>query len=559
MDESEQQDQVRTLDSWAIKALWYMMLIFLFMGALMPTGFVKLSWAQFLTSSGLALGTTVVVTLIHAFAPRGPWHRFITLVGVIAATFSVISVLNDRGGTQWAAWVIPVGLSVIYGDRWLSSLTAIGVMTLHAWNAWQIYPQAAPERIANIVGQELILAMVCVVLIAVCIKTGALVRKITQVSLAQADTIARLDGLLRQGASTLSILSGEAQTLDQGSQLARNSVDGTFQKLVSLDQGWQAQVAALGRIAENLHQQTQAIDQIAAGAGDQAKEAEMSLKATQEMAQAIAQVATYAEKVSTSSQTATTKADVGSQAVQETLSGITALGQAVSEASDTVANLGDLSLQIGQIVDTITTIANQTNLLALNAAIEAARAGEHGRGFAVVADEVRKLAERSARSSQEIGSLIGRIQEGIERTVQVMEGARQRADQGTIQSRQAGDALAGIQTSVKLTAEEVRGILDRIQALARSSRSMEVAVSQMAAVTEENTAATEQMAAGSLEVIAAVRHVEAIALAGATNLKQMRDELHEVGGVVQGTADASRKLTGLASDLQRSMILSGDS
>jgi methyl-accepting chemotaxis protein len=171
---------------------------------------------------------------------------------------------------------------------------------------------------------------------------------------------------------------------------------------------------------------------------------------------------------------------------------------------------------------------------------------------------VRKLAERSARSSQEIGSLIGRIQEGIERTVQVMEGARQRADQGTIQSRQAGDALAGIQTSVKLTAEEVRGILDRIQALARSSRSMEVAVSQMAAVTEENTAATEQMAAGSLEVMAAVRHVEAIALAGATNLKQMRDDLQEVGGVVQGTADASRKLTGLASDLQQSMILSRD-
>src|SRR5207237_5108990 len=116
----------------------------------------------------------------------------------------------------------------------------------------------------------------------------------------------------------------------------------------------------------------------------------------------------------------------GATAVNETVSSMREIHAVVSDASTKVEQLGKLGTKIGAVVETIDDIAEQTNLLALNAAIEAARAGEHGRGFAVVADEVRKLAERSQRETKAIAGLIRDVQNGTREAVSAMESGNQK-------------------------------------------------------------------------------------------------------------------------------------
>ena len=138
------------------------------------------------------------------------------------------------------------------------------------------------------------------------------------------------------------------------------------------------------------------------------------------MAGAIKRASAASAEVSGVAASAAEATDHGQKAVRQTVGEMDRIKQTVEQASVKVTELGAKSDQIGAIVETIDDIAEQTNLLALNAAIEAARAGEQGKGFAVVADEVRKLAERSSRATKEIAALIGEVQTGTEEAVEAM-------------------------------------------------------------------------------------------------------------------------------------------
>ncbi len=184
------------------------------------------------------------------------------------------------------------------------------------------------------------------------------------------------------------------------------------------------------------------------GVQQQHNEIEHVAHAMSEMTSTVQEVASNAASAASSAQEADRAAKQGALVSTEALSAIENLEREVTRAGDTIKNLKHESENIGMVLDVIRGIAEQTNLLALNAAIEAARAGEQGRGFAVVADEVRTLASRTQQSTQEIQEMIERLQTGAEGAVKVMESAQNMAQASTGQVEKAAESLGGIAGAV---------------------------------------------------------------------------------------------------------------
>ncbi|MCI0994062.1 methyl-accepting chemotaxis protein [Pseudomonas corrugata] len=201
----------------------------------------------------------------------------------------------------------------------------------------------------------------------------------------------------------------------------------------------------LASAAEELNSVT---DESARGLTQQNNEIEQAATAVNEMTSAVEEVARNAVSTSEASKNATSSAGDGRDLVQETVSAIERMSADVQGTATLIGNLADESRDIGKVLDVIRGLADQTNLLALNAAIEAARAGEAGRGFAVVADEVRALAHRTQQSTSEIERMIGSIQNGTEQAVDSMRNSTERAESTLNIARGAGLSLDTINTAI---------------------------------------------------------------------------------------------------------------
>jgi methyl-accepting chemotaxis protein len=209
----------------------------------------------------------------------------------------------------------------------------------------------------------------------------------------------------------------------------------------------------------------------------------------------IAQSAREASDVSTRSGELATQ---GGQVIRATTDEIRIVAESVRAGADTIAHLGRESERISDIVQVIREVADQTNLLALNAAIEAARAGEQGRGFAVVADEVRKLAERTSKATGEITAMIGAIQQGARNSVDAMSQAVARVESGVGMAQQAESAIGQITTEAGKVGVVVGDITTALAEQSTTSQSLAQQVERVAQAAEENSAAAGQAASASL-------------------------------------------------------------
>lgn len=201
-----------------------------------------------------------------------------------------------------------------------------------------------------------------------------------------------------------------------------------------------------------------ASEQMASGATQQDQEITNTSSAVEELTVSMKQVSNNAEASAEAARRALEAAEQGNRSVRDTLEGMQRIRAAVQATGKKIKSLGDRSLEISEIINVINDITEQTNLLALNAAIEAARAGEAGRGFAVVADEVRKLAEHSRSATKDIAALIKAIQAETSEAVVVMEEGTKEVEVGARLADQAGKALDAISTVVRQSAELVQEI-----------------------------------------------------------------------------------------------------
>jgi len=202
------------------------------------------------------------------------------------------------------------------------------------------------------------------------------------------------------------------------------------------------------QLSQHAHELLGAMDSSTQSAARQQSETDQVATAINQMAVSVQEVASNAQRTAEAASRADSEAATGTEVVNRTGAAIGRLAQDIQQAGDVIHELEAHSNDITKVLDVIRGIAEQTNLLALNAAIEAARAGEQGRGFAVVADEVRSLASRTQQSTQEINAMIGALQGGARQAVEVMQRSREQAMQSVEHAAQAARSLQGINSRV---------------------------------------------------------------------------------------------------------------
>ena len=261
----------------------------------------------------------------------------------------------------------------------------------------------------------------------------------------------------------------------------------------SLKQMLKEVTASAADVASASARLTMSAGKLSKGATEQVETATVATKGSTEMNQASGDIARTSTQVATSATEAVNVAAEGRQVVDKSILEVNLIAETVETALGFVRELGEQSVKIGDIVTVINDIADQTNLLALNAAIEAARAGEHGRGFAVVADEVRKLAERSSTSTTEIASMINIIREGVRKTVVSMDTAKDKVSTGVEYSSQVSTALEGIVESINLLHSSIHQIATATEEMSATTDEIAQDINRISVVTQETFSSSEEI------------------------------------------------------------------
>nr|WP_075983086.1 methyl-accepting chemotaxis protein [Bacillus massilionigeriensis] len=326
----------------------------------------------------------------------------------------------------------------------------------------------------------------------------------------------------------------EIDTNDEIGELAGafNEMSDNLRHLITEINSSASQVAAASQeLFATTDQTTQATNQIASdiqrvaeGAESQVISSEESSLAMEEVSQGMQSIAESSSSVKDSAERTTTLSEQGNELIQKAMLQMESISTATENTTTAIFQLTERSHEIIKIIEVITSIADQTNLLALNAAIEAARAGEHGKGFAVVADEVRKLAEQSRDSATQIVTLINGIKEDTEVANKEMLGSVKEVTLGRKVIDQTGEAFQEISKAIAYVGAQIQEVSATSEQISANTQQVTATIEQLASIAKEASVGSQNVVAASEEQLASIEEIST----STESLSQLAQDLQEM-------------------------------
>ncbi|TJZ67144.1 methyl-accepting chemotaxis protein [Chitiniphilus eburneus] len=409
------------------------------------------------------------------------YNQLKTQIGEYQPKFNGVRQLANQGDADGAR----VALEATYGtyraaDETLDKMVAENTELAHA---------AKDQAQRTAVNAEITFLIVVLVFVALLLALGWLI-------------VRAIRGPLHE---TMTVIGEIEHTLDFTRRVPSRAQDEIGRMVGSFNRLIDAMHQTLRRVGEHSGELAGSSTEMAGSSRELASAADVASDSASHMAASVEQmtvsinhVAERAQEADHRSKQSGQLASQGGEIIETTIREIDGIADTVRNAAEELAELRTRSGDIKAVLDVIKDIAGQTNLLALNAAIEAARAGEQGRGFAVVADEVRKLAERTAQSTQEITQTVGTIQDGAERAVNAMQHVVAQVENGVGQAREAGDAIR----QIRAASSEVVSYVSEISSAIREQGSASTAIAQQVeriAQMSEQTSGTAGASAASAQ------------------------------------------------------------